>query len=72
VRIKKINRQNRRDFYADFECEHCGFIQPNKYGYDDSNFHLNVIPQMKCPQCGKTADESYQPRQTKYPDGMTV
>lgn len=25
--IRKINRQYRRDFYADFECEGCGYIE---------------------------------------------
>jgi len=73
MKIKKINSQTRRDFYADYECEHCGFIEKNKAGYDDDNFHRNVIPAMKCPSCGKTANkEDYRPLTTKYPEGMTV
>ena len=45
MHIKKILRQHRRDFYALYECEHCGFTI-EKYGYDDTNFHQNVIPKM--------------------------
>lgn len=73
MRIKKINSQTRRDFYADYECEHCGHIDENKPGYDDAHFHNNVIPDMKCPSCGKTADkENYRPLSTKYPETAVV
>ena len=72
MKIKQINSQHRRDFRADYECEHCGHIEKNKYGYDDSNFHENVIPTMTCTECGKAADENYRPLKTKYPDGMQI
>jgi len=72
MKIKKFNSQSRRDFWADYECEHCGHIEKNKYGYDDANFHNNAIPQMKCPRCGKTSGEDYRPLTTKYPEGMQV
>lgn len=72
MKIKQINRQNRRDFYADYECEHCGNIEKDSYGYDDANFHQNVIPAMKCKQCGKTAGEGYRPLTTKYPEWQVV
>ena len=65
MRIQKIESQTRRDFYAIYECEHCGFTKQGS-GYDDDNFHQNVIPQMKCEKCGKTADENYKPLNTKY------
>lgn len=71
MRIKQIIRQHRRDFDALYECEHCGDVSKG-YGYDDTNFHRNVIPKMTCGKCGKGADESYRPLETKYPDGMTV
>lgn len=71
MRIKKILSQHRRDFRAIYECEHCGFTK-EEYGYDDTNFHQNVIPNKVCPQCGKKADESYRALTTKYPDGMQV
>ena len=72
MRIKQINSQHRRDFIADYECEHCGFIEKDSDGYDDANFHQNVIPKMKCEQCGKTADDNYKPLATKYPEWMQV
>ena len=69
--IKKIISQNRRDFYAIYECEHCGHTHEGS-GYDDDNFHQNVIPKMKCPACGKMADANYRPLTTKYPAWMDV
>lgn len=71
MRIKEIISQHRRDFKAIFECEHCGHTE-TKSGYDDANFHQNVIPTMKCPKCGKVAGENYRPLTTKYPEGMQV
>lgn len=71
MKIQKIISQNRRDFQAIYECEHCGHTEEG-YGYDDSNFHNNVIPARKCPQCGKTAGDDYRPLTTKYPDSQTV
>jgi rubredoxin len=66
MKIIKINEQIRRDFWADMVCEHCGHVQRNKSGYDDDNFHRNVIPNMQCPKCGKVSPQDYQPRGTKY------
>ena len=74
MKIKQILRQYRRDFWAIFRCESCGH-ECEKQGYDDANFHKNVIPKMKCPQCGKTEQEidpNYRPLSTKYPEGMQV
>lgn len=72
MRIKTIRNQYRRDFYADYECEHCGHIIKNKSGYDDTNFHQNVVPNMRCPVCGEKADENYRPLTTKYKDWEIV
>jgi predicted RNA-binding Zn-ribbon protein involved in translation (DUF1610 family) len=72
MRIKRINSQHRRDFWADYECEHCGHIQKDQSGYDDANFHQNVVPNMSCPKCGKKAAEDYRPLTTKYPEGMQI
>ena len=66
MRIKEIKTQNRRDFKADYECEHCGFVKENGYGYDDDFFHKRVIPTMECDKCGKIAGSDYVPRTTKY------
>ncbi|HKJ34276.1 MAG TPA: hypothetical protein VJ945_01410 [Flavobacteriaceae bacterium] len=72
MKIKKINSQSRRDFWADMECEHCGHIEKNVSGYDDANFHQNVIPKMECKECGKTSGDDYRPLTTKYPEGMQL
>lgn len=66
MKIKTIISQNRRDFFAIMECEHCGHTELNKYGYDDDNYHSNVIPAMVCKGCGKTAPSDYQPIGTKH------
>jgi len=66
MRIRKIVRQHRRDFWAIYECEHCGYVSEEESGYDDEYFHNEVIPKMKCPKCGKTASEDYRPLQPKY------
>lgn len=71
MHIDRIISQHRRDFTAIYKCEHCGF-QKEGSGYDDANFHRNVIPDMVCPNCGKKADETYRPLTTKYPEGMQV
>lgn len=66
MKIKKITSQSRRDFWATMECEHCGNAEINVSGYDDAYFHANVIPDMKCKQCGKKASEDYRPIAPKY------
>ena len=71
MHIRKILHQHRRDFKAEYECEHCGNIFTD-YGYDDAHFHNHVIPSMVCPKCGKTADDTYRPLTTKYPEGYQV
>lgn len=72
MKIKKIVSQHRRDFYAIYECEHCGHETKESSGYDDSHFHQNVIPAMVCPACGKTAGDDYRPLATKYPAGQQL
>jgi transcription elongation factor Elf1 len=71
MKIEKITDQSRRDFWAIYKCEHCGHEEKGS-GYDDANFHQNVIPKMECGECGKTASEDYRALATKYPPGMTV
>ena len=74
MKIKKITHQNRRDFTAIYVCEGCEH-EIEAGGYDDTNFHHNVIPKMKCENCGKTSAEcgvDYRPLTTKYPDGFQV
>ena len=71
MKIKEIVSQHRRDFTAVYECEHCGH-EKTAGGYDDANFHNNVVPQMPCEECGKTAAESYRPLAPKYAPGEDV
>jgi len=71
MKIQKIESQSRRDFYAVYECEHCGHTAKGS-GYDDDNFHRNVIPKMKCSECGKVADKNYRPICTKYPEYAVI
>lgn len=71
MKIKEIISQHRRDFTATYECEHCGFTK-NDEGYDDANFHQNVIPNMECPGCKKKSPSEYRALTTKYPEGFQV
>ena len=68
MKIDTILSQSRRDFRAVFVCEHCG-VKETFGGYDDENYHKNVIPKLKCGSCGKISPENYRPLATKYPDG---
>lgn len=71
MKIKKITQQSRRDFRAIYECEHCSHEYESS-GYDDANFHNNVVPGFECPKCKKTASSDYRAISTKYPEGMQV
>jgi len=71
MKIKQILNQNRRDFNAIYECETCGHEQTGG-GYDDENFHKNVIPKKICNACGQAAPPDYRPLATKYKEGEVV
>lgn len=74
MRIQKITSQNRRDFYAVYECEGCGATKEGS-GYDDRNFHDNVIPSMKCTECDKSRNDlgiTEEPTPTKYESWETI
>ena len=71
VKIKKILNQSRRDFTAVYECEHCGKEQEGN-GYDDKNFHENVIPKMLCDSCEKTSPPDYRALATQYPENYII
>ena len=66
MKIKEIINQYRRDFTAILICEHCNNEEKLTNGYDDANYHQNVIPNIECKKCGKKADENYRPLATKY------
>ena len=71
MKIKSIRLRDRQDFIAIYGCEHCGH-EIRGSGYDDDNFHRNVIPKMVCRECGKATDENYKPLTTKYPTGIII
>ena len=71
MKIKKILNQHRRDFRAIYICEHCN-DESEGSGYDDRNFHENVIPDMICKKCGKGQADDYRPLGTKYASDITV
>lgn len=71
MKIREITSQNRRDFHAIYECEHCGHSQSGS-GYDDAYFHQLVIPAMACVKCKKTAADNYRPLTTKYAEGEVI
>lgn len=69
MKIKEVTSQNRRDFYAIYVCEECNHETKKQSGYDDRNFHDNVIPKMKCTECGKSREDigiNGEFTQTKY------
>lgn len=75
MRIKEIVHQYRRDFWAIYECEGCGHVTEKMRGYDDRNFHDNVIPNMPCPICTKSRNDLgiiQSPTPTKYADWESV
>lgn len=62
MRIVRVTRRwGFADFAADYECGHCGTLQHYGSGYDDPNFHVNVIPKMKCEGCGKDGTNEPEP-----------
>lgn len=74
MRIKKIIYQHRRDFKAVYECEDCKHTQEGS-GYDDRNYHDNVIPKMECDNCGKSRNDlgiKGEYTETKYPEGFQI
>ena len=74
MKITEITSQNRRDFYADIECEGCG-AKSTISGYDDRNYHDNVIPNMKCKVCDKSRNDLnivQEKTATKYADYEVV
>lgn len=71
MKIKATISQHRRDFTAIYVCEHCGH-EHKGHGYDDDNFHDNVIPNMTCTSCGQIAPVDYVPNTPKYPKYTTI
>lgn len=72
--ITKIITQNRRDFRAYVQCEHCRSTDEID-GYDDTYFHNKVLPERKCKNCEKSSKDGENPpspRNPKYNDNIEV
>lgn len=74
MKITRLTSQYRRDFRADVECEGCGDKDAIK-GYDDRNYHDNVIPKMICKKCGESRNSlgiKSDPTPTLYGDNEVI
>lgn len=69
MKITKYTYRSRRDFKAVFECEACNHTI-EEWGYDDPNFHENVIPEMPCPECKATSGKQTSHR--TIPEGIVL
>ena len=69
MKLKEKVSQYRRDTRIILECQSCGYVMPEFTGYDDDNYYVNVIPNIKCTQCGKSStdlDIINEPVKTRY------
>jgi hypothetical protein len=74
MRLIEKTGQYRRDFWGNYECEGCGNVE-EICGYDDRNFHDNVMPAKECSKCGKSTNDLGIEKirvATKYPEGMHI
>ena len=57
MKVTKRYDQHRRDLSIDMECESCRATATYKSAYDDTNFWVNVVPNFKCKECGKSSKD---------------
>jgi hypothetical protein len=75
MKLLKTRDQHRRDCWIDVECEACKAVETNLSAYDDRNYWDNVLPNMKCNNCGKSTIDlglSTQHIATKYGEHEVV
>ena len=75
MKVTRRYDQHRRDLSIDMLCEGCGATDSYGSAYDDTNFWVNVVPNFKCPNCGKSSKEmGVEPEDThtRYPEGMQL
>ena len=53
MKITKVTNRINNDFWATVSCEHCGAVVTNWSGYEDTNYHQNVMPKFHCKECGQ-------------------
>ena len=56
MKVTRRYNQMRRDLSIDLECESCG-TKDSRRAYDDRNYWDNVVPNFKCPKCGKSTND---------------
>lgn len=54
MRIKHINAKSGSKFWAQLECERCGYIRKNVECTHAQWFYENMLPAMICPDCGES------------------
>lgn len=54
MNIKQITYSNNNDFKAVFVCPLCNY-EYTAWGYSDSNFYNNVMPNAICSKCEKNS-----------------
>jgi ribosomal protein L37AE/L43A len=69
MKIQTITHRSRRDFTAIYECESCR-VTVTGNGYDDANFHENVIPGWACAACGVASNK--QTSTATIPAGLVL
>jgi len=57
VKVTRRYNQMRRDLDIDLKCESCGEKDSRGSAYDDRNYWDNVVPNFKCPKCGKSSND---------------
>jgi len=65
----------RRDLSIDLECESCRAKDTRSSAYDDRNYWDNVVPNFKCPKCGKSSNDigtETELMQTRYSEYEVV
>lgn len=75
MKVTKRYNQHRRDLSIDMECENCGAEETKISAYDDTNYWVNVVPNFKCKECGKSSNDlGIRPESigTKYPEGYQI
>lgn len=73
--VTKRYNQYRRDLDIDMKCEGCGVTDTYTSAYDDSNFWVNVVPDFKCKECGKSSKDfgtEITDIGTRYPEGFQI
>ena len=69
MKVTRKFNQSRRDCSIDLICENCSHEETLAGAYDDDNYWINVVPNFKCKNCGKsTNDLGLKPEkiETKY------